>query len=139
MAKRITIFAGHYGSGKTNIAVNFAFQLKRTKEKVAIDSVCGHGGFFKAPIVGQSAMSAAVGAPVTVMSNAGEGGAWGIAVLALFCLDGGRDLEKFLDRIFENAERSTVSASDGEIRAFGEFMVKYKKCLAAQKLISEEL
>ena len=47
------------------------------KENVEIDSVCGHGGFFKVPVVGQSAMSAAIGAPVTVMNTAGEGGAWG--------------------------------------------------------------
>jgi sugar (pentulose or hexulose) kinase len=109
------------------------------KEKVAIDSVCGHGGFFKSPFVGQSAMSAAVGAPVTVMSNAGEGGAWGIAVLALYRYLGGSNLEKFLEKVFENAEKSTVSADKNEIEAFGAFMVKYKKCLAAQKLMSEEL
>ena len=109
------------------------------KESVRIDSVCGHGGFFKTPVVGQSAMSAAVGAPVTVMKNAGEGGAWGIAVLALFAACGKGDLSTFLDGIFESAEKSTLMASDAEIAAFNAFMKQYKKGLAVERLASEVL
>jgi sugar (pentulose or hexulose) kinase len=109
------------------------------KESVRIDSVCGHGGFFKTPVVGQSAMSAAVGAPVTVMKNAGEGGAWGIAVLALFAACGKGDLSTFLDGIFESAEKSTLMASDAEIAAFNAFMEQYKKGLAVERLASEVL
>ena len=107
------------------------------KENVAIDSIFGHGGFFKTPVVGQSAMSAAIGAPVTVMKNAGEGGAMGIALLALFAYLGSGDLEKFLDNIFSSAEKSTVEASDCEIRAFESFMVKYKKALSVERLAGE--
>jgi len=110
-----------------------------SREKVEIDSVCGHGGFFKAPVVGQSAMSAAIGAPVTVMSNAGEGGAWGIAVLALFTYLGKKDLDSFLDSVFENAEKSTLSASEAEISTFSAFMTKYKKALSVEGLASEVL
>ena len=110
-----------------------------SKENVEIDSVCGHGGFFKAPIVGQSAMSAAIGAPVTVMKNAGEGGAWGIAVLALFTYLGGQDLESFLDGVFENSEKTTVSASDAELKSFNAFMIKYKKALSVERLAEEVL
>ena len=109
------------------------------KENVEIDSVCGHGGFFKTPVVGQSAMSAAVGAPVTVMKNAGEGGAWGIAVLALFACCGKGDLAVFLDGVFESAEKSTLMASDAEIASFNAFMEQYKKGLAVEKLASEVL
>lgn len=107
------------------------------RENVEIDSVYGHGGFFKTPVVGQSAMSAAIKAPVTVMKNAGEGGAWGIALLALFAYCGSGDLEKFLGDVFESAEKTTVSAGEDEIRSFNEFMDKYKKGLSAERFAAE--
>ena len=110
-----------------------------SKEDVQIDSVYGHGGFFKSPFVGQSAMSAAVGAPVTVMQNAGEGGAWGIAVLALFAYLGEKSLESFLDKIFANAQKNTVSANEKELKAFAAFMKKYKKGLEVERLAAERL
>ena len=110
-----------------------------SKENVQIDSVCGHGGFFKTPVVGQSAMSAAVGAPVTVMQNAGEGGAWGIALLALFAYLGELNLEDFLNSVFKNVKKTTVSASEAELGAFGVFMKKYKKSLVIERLASEVL
>ncbi len=109
------------------------------KEDVQIDSVCGHGGFFKSPFVGQSAMSAAIGAPVTVMQNAGEGGAWGIAVLALFAYLGEQNFESFLDGIFANAQKTTVSASQSELESFSAFMKKYKKGLEIERLAAEML
>lgn len=109
------------------------------KEQVRIDTVRGHGGFFKTPKVGQSAMSAALGAPVTVMQNAGEGGAWGIAVLALFAHSGAAELEAFLDGVFAGKESSTVSADEAECTAFGRFMEKYKKGLSVERLASEVL
>ena len=109
------------------------------REKVEIDSVYGHGGFFKAPVVGQSAMSAAIGAPVTVMQNAGEGGAWGIAVLALFAYLGEKDFESFLDGIFKDADKSTVAANDKELRSFGAGMEKSKKALAVERLAGDLL
>ena len=108
-------------------------------EKVSIDRVCGHGGFFKTPFVGQSAMSAAIGAPVTVMNNAGEGGAWGIALLSMFRYYGKESLGDFLDDIFRDTESTTVEASEGEKTSFGSFMEKYKKALAIERLASEVL
>ncbi len=109
------------------------------KENVKIDSVCGHGGFFKSPVIGQSAMSAAIGAPVTVMKNASEGGAWGIALLALFAYTKSCDLEKFLDKIFESVQKTTLSADDTELKFFNAFMDRYKKGLAVEKYASEVL
>ena len=109
------------------------------KEKVALDSVCGHGGFFKTPVIGQSAMSCAVNAPVVVMSNAGEGGAWGIALLALFTISDENNLEAFLNGVFKDAEKSIVEADDGEKASFVAFMDKYKKALAVERLASEVL
>lgn len=108
-------------------------------EKVSIDSVCGHGGFFKTPVVGQSAMSCAVNAPVIVMNNAGEGGAWGIALLALFRYSGENNLEVFLNRIFKDTEKYVVEADDREKACFTEFMKKYKEALAVERLATEVL
>ena len=110
-----------------------------SREDVKIDSVYGHGGFFKSPFVGQSAMSAAIGASVTVLKNAGEGGAWGIAVLAQFAYSGSDDFEVFLDEIFAASEKTTVSASEEEINSFAAFIEKYKAGLAAEKLAAELL
>ena len=110
-----------------------------SKEDVKIESVCGHGGFFKSPFVGQSAMSAAIGAPVTVMKNAGEGGAWGIAVLALFTYLGEQDLESFLDGAFKNVQKITVSADKAEQSSFHAFMKHYKNGLDVERYASKML
>lgn len=62
-------------------------QLK--EENVSVDSIMGHGGLFKTPVVGQRILAAALNAPVTVMETAGEGGPWGMAVLAAYMLEHG--------------------------------------------------
>lgn len=109
-------------------------------EGLSVSSVIGHGGFFKTPKVGQSAMSAALGgAPVTVMKTAGEGGAWGIAALALFTLIGGGDLEEYIDSLFSDAERTTLAADATEIDSFNTFMENYYKGLSVQKAAGEIL
>jgi sugar (pentulose or hexulose) kinase len=109
------------------------------KENVKLDSVYGHGGFFKSPTVGQSAMSAALGAPVTVLKNAGEGGAWGIAVLALFGIAKKPCLDEFLAQIFKDAEKSQLTASEEEVRSFTMFMERYKSALPIERLAGKTL
>ena len=108
-------------------------------EKVAIESVCGHGGFFKTEFVGQNAMSAAVGAPVTVMNNAGEGGALGMAILALYALNSRLQLDQFLKKLFANTSQNTVEANKQEKQKFANFMRLYKQCLRIEKISSEVL
>lgn len=107
------------------------------EEGVRPTRVCGHGGFFKTPFVGQSAMSAALGAPVTVMKNAGEGGAWGIALLALATARGQKDLEALLDEVFRDAEKSTVQADETERKSFAAFLETYKKGLASERAAAD--
>ena len=107
------------------------------QERVTLDSVCGHGGFFKTPEVGQSAMSAALGAPITVMQNAGEGGAWGVALLALFASDPEASLDRFLHRIFRDAEKLTVSADEAEQKDFARFVARYRKALPMERQAAE--
>ena len=108
-------------------------------ENVKISSVMAHGGFYKTDFVGQNATSALLGAPVTVMKTAGEGGAWGVALLALFALEKGRDLPAFLDRIFADTERSTVAASDAEKAKIERYMALYRSGLKAEKIASEDV
>ncbi len=107
------------------------------QERVALDSVCGHGGFFKTEVVGQSAMSAALGAPITVMRNAGEGGAFGIALLALFAAREEEDLADFLNEIFRDTEKTTVAADEAEHADFARFAERYRKGLPLARSASE--
>jgi sugar (pentulose or hexulose) kinase len=105
-------------------------------EHVRIDSMLGHGGLFKTKGVGQRLMAAAMGVPVSVMETAGEGGAWGIALLADFMArkDPGETIEAFLaNRVFSG--RTGVSAKPDEIdvRGFASFMERYVKGLAIEK------
>ena len=107
------------------------------EEAVEIKEVFGHGGFFKTEFVGQNAMSAALSAPVTVMENAGEGGAWGIAILALYLCNKEKKFEVFLNDLFGNNEKKTVVASDEEQTKFKNFMELYKNGLSVEKKASE--
>lgn len=107
------------------------------KEDVKVSEMFGHGGFFKTEYVGANAMSAAVNAPVTVMKNAGEGGAWGIALLALYAAERKGTAEEFLQEIFRGIEKTTVTANEREKKKFAAFMARYKTNLAAEKVASE--
>lgn len=109
------------------------------EENVQVDDICGHGGFFKTEFIGANAMSAAVNAPVTVMKNAGEGGAWGIALLALYASTKKDTLEGFLAGLFSTTEKTTVTASEDERRKFAAFMASYKKGLQIERLATEVL
>ena len=106
------------------------------REQVELDAVCGHGGFFKAGKVTQGAMSAALGAPVTVMENAGEGGAWGMALLALLSFLGDEP-KTFLSHVFRNTKQTTVAADEKEKREFAAFLSRYEKGLPAERLAAE--
>lgn len=105
-------------------------------EGVRVDRIMGHGGFFKTPVVGQRCLSAAVNAPVTVMDTASEGGAWGIALLAMFLIDRqpGETLEDYLDtRIFTHMTGTTVTAPQEEVEGFNRFMEHYRAGLDVEK------
>lgn len=111
-------------------------------EQLAFDSVLGHGGFFKTERVGQLIMSAALNAPVTVMETAGEGGPWGMALLASFMKNRGEgeSLEAYLaEKIFADAPCSTVTAAEDDRRGFEVFMERYKNGLALMGMAAEKL
>lgn len=113
-------------------SLNLGMEILK-EENAEVESICGHGGFFKTEFIGQNAMSVALNAPVTVMKNAGEGGAYGIALLALYSLEKTGALEDFLDKIFADNEKTTVFASQEEKEKFAAFMSRYKKGLAVEK------
>ncbi len=108
-------------------------------ENIGIANICGHGGFFKTKEAGQRAMAAAVNAPVTVMENAGEGGAWGIALLAAYAADsGGESLPGFLNsRVFKNAKASVIKPRKSDTESFDRFMERYKAGLKAERAAAE--
>ena len=111
-------------------------------EQVGIDKLYGHGGFFKTPEVGQRMLSAAVGAPVSVMETAGEGGPYGMALLGAYMLwkDEGETLADYLDnKVFAGARSATLMAEEREIAGFNAFLDRYKKALAVEKKAIEVL
>ena len=111
-------------------------------EKVEIEKLCGHGGFFKTPGVGQRLLSAAVGAPVSVMETAGEGGPYGMALLAAYMLwkEEGETLEDYLDsKVFADAASTTLMAEASDIAGFSIFLSRYKKALPMERCATEVL
>ena len=111
-------------------------------EQVAIDKLYGHGGFFKTQEVGQRMLSAAVGAPVSVMETAGEGGPYGMALLAAYMLwkDEGESLPDYLDRrVFAGAGSTTLMADAAEVAGFDSFLTRYKNALPMEKTATEVL
>jgi sugar (pentulose or hexulose) kinase len=110
-------------------------------EKVTVDTINGHGGFFKTATVGQTVMAAAMHTPITVLKTAGEGGAWGIALLASYMAEGkGRSLDEFLaSEVFASSETSTIAPTKEDIEGFDAFFATYKKGLPVEKAAAEHL
>ncbi|MBR0512855.1 MAG: FGGY-family carbohydrate kinase [Clostridia bacterium] len=106
------------------------------REHVAIDRVYGHGGLFKTEGVAQNLLAAAIHAPVTVMETAGEGGAWGIALLAAYLVakKDGESLEDYLqNRVFAGMKQITVSPDPEDEAGFDRYMEKFMACIPAQQ------
>ena len=112
------------------------------QEKAPIDKLYGHGGFFKTPGVGQRMLSAAAGVPVSVMETAGEGGPYGMALLAAYRLwkADGETLEDYLEyKVFANAKSSALTADESDVTGFNMFLARYRAVLPVEKLAAEVL
>jgi sugar (pentulose or hexulose) kinase len=112
------------------------------REHVAIDRVYGHGGLFKTEGVAQNLLAAAIHAPVTVMETAGEGGAWGIALLAAYMVakGSGESLEDYLqNKVFAGMKQLTGSPDPEDEAGFDRYMEKFMACIPAQKAAVEGL
>ena len=105
------------------------------EEKVEVDRISAHGGFFKTPEVGQRILAAALNSPIFVMETAGEGGAWGIALLARYRVDNpdALSLEDYLDKcVFVGDGGVEVIPSEKEVEGFDKYIANYKACLPVE-------
>ena len=112
------------------------------EEGVTLDHLMGHGGLFKTKGVGQKMMAAAASVPVSVMETAGEGGAWGIAILAAYRKNHteGETLEAFLEhQVFAGEESVTIAPDPKDCEGFDAFMTRYRAGLSAEKCAVEVL
>ena len=112
------------------------------EENVEADKIYGHGGIFKTKGVAQQILADALDTPISVMETAGEGGAWGIAVLAAYMVlkNTGESLADYLDnRVFAGETGTELAPDAAGVKGFDEFIEKYKKGLAAEKAAVESV
>ena len=105
------------------------------EEKVQVDRLTGHGGLFKTPGVGQRVLAAALNTPISVMETAGEGGAWGIALLAAFLVknDAGQTLPEFLDNVvFAGKTGVEIAPDPKDVEGFNRYIEHYKADLPVE-------
>ena len=117
-------------------AMRVGLDILFKKEGVKVDRLLGHGGLFKTKGVGQQILADAVNAPVSVMETAGEGGAWGIAVLASYLVnkEENETLEDFLDtKVFAGNQGSTLNPDPEGVEGFNMFMERYMKGLPIER------
>ena len=117
-------------------AVRIGLDILLKKENVKVDRLLGHGGLFKTKGVGQQVLADLVNAPVSVMETAGEGGAWGMALLASYMLTKGEDepLEKFLEnKVFAGNEGSTLQPDPAGVEGYNAFIDRYTRGLVIER------
>lgn len=125
----------------TMATLRIGMDILTEEENVKIDQMLGHGGLFKTEKVGQILMANALRVPITVMESAGEGGAWGMALLALYLNRKDKiSLEDYLaEEIFSKEKASTISPNKEDVEGFNKFLEKYKSSLKIQSAAIEAL
>ncbi|MGG1889495.1 FGGY-family carbohydrate kinase [Priestia megaterium] len=121
-------------------ALKIGMDLLVKEENVKIHSILAHGGLFKTPVVGQKMMAAAINTPVSVMDTAGEGGAWGMAILSSYMLNKNENesLEDFLDdKVFKEVTAQEIYPDELDVKGFEVFIKRYKKGLVIEKAAAE--
>lgn len=123
-------------------ALKTGLDLLLKEEGVKVDEMLGHGGLFKTKGVGQKIMAAAIDAPVSVMETAGEGGAWGIAVLASYMLNKAENetLDDYLtNKVFVGKIGTGIDPDTKDVEGFNEFIKRYTKGLAIERAAIDSL
>lgn len=123
-------------------ALKVGCDIMLKEEGVKLDRITGHGGIFKTERVGQSILAAAINAPVTVMKTAGEGGAWGMAILANYLVskEKGETLEAYLDeKVFRGQEGVTLAPNPEDVAGFDEFTKRYVNGLPVVRAAVEHI
>lgn len=115
-------------------ALKLGMDILFENEKVSVEKITGHGGLFKVQGVAQQFLADGLNSAVSVMKTAGEGGAWGMAVLAAYAILGkGKSLPEFLEaEVFASMEATTVMPEEKGVKGFNAFIENYKKGLSAQ-------
>lgn len=117
-------------------ALKIGLDILLKEEGVKVDSITGHGGLFKTKGVGQRFLAAAMDTPITVMETAGEGGAWGMALLAAYMIKKGNNetLDEYLsNKVFAGQSGSTMEPIEDDVKGFDEFIARYKAGLAVER------
>ena len=123
-------------------ALKTGMDILLKKEHVKVDSILGHGGLFKTKGVGQRILAGAMNAPVSVMETAGEGGAWGIALLASYmrCRQEGETLDAYLaNKVFAGDKGTRMEPVKEDVEGFEAFMKRYAEGLAIEKAAVEHM
>ena len=106
------------------------------EEKVRVDTLLGHGGFFKTPGTAQKLMAGALDTPVAVMETAGEGGPWGMALLAAYRVrrEAGESIEDYLNhRVFAGSACVTLKPDPEDTKGFESYARRFTACLPAER------
>jgi sugar (pentulose or hexulose) kinase len=116
-------------------SIRTGMDILTLEEGVVIEEIRGHGGFFKVGDTGQRMMAAALNVPVSIPATAGEGGAWGMAVLAAYMLraDANQSLPDYLDERIAKSIGKPVKPDPRDVRGFAEFFARHKKGLAVER------
>jgi len=123
-------------------SLKIGMEILTQRENVVIDRLSGHGGLFKTTDVGQKVMAAALNAPVAVSESAGEGGAWGIALLTAYKEQktAGESLSAYLSqRVFKDSAETCVQPDKSDVEKFAVYMERYKMGLPIEKAAVEHL
>jgi sugar (pentulose or hexulose) kinase len=126
----------------TMATLKIGMDILTEKEQIRLDRLLGHGGLFKTKGVGQRLLASALNVPVAVMESAGEGGAWGIALLAAYSsVKGEREtLEDFLqDRVFARVSGESINPEAKDRQGFADFMKRYRAGIAIERAAVEHL
>ena len=116
--------------------LKFGNDILFKQENVKVDRITGHGGYFTTPIVGQKMLAAALNSPISCMETAGEGGAWGIALLASYMVNNpkGLNLADWLDEVvFAGNTGTSVAPDPADVEGFNRYIENYKACLPAEQ------
>ena len=117
-------------------ALKTGLDILLKEEGVKLDELMGHGGLFKTKGVGQKIMAAAVNTPVSVMETAGEGGAWGIALLASYMRNKaeGESLSQYLEeKVFSGQKGTTIQPDAKDVEGFDAFIKRYSAGLPIER------
>lgn len=107
-------------------ALKVGCDIMLVDEKVKLDRITGHGGIFKTEGVAQGILAAALNSPVTVLNTAGDGGAWGMAILANYLLHNDKPLDTYLDKdVFADMTGVTVAPDPADVDGFNTFIKQY--------------